>query len=282
MTSPMPTALPYGVRDCKLTPYTDASGSVLGNVSVDLPYMQTFSFSETEEFQELRGDDKVVTTRGQGAQVEWSLESGGISLKAWAVFSGGKVIEQGTTPNRRVILRKRGTDARPFFRVEGQAISDSGGDLHTVIYRCRANDSIEGEFADGEFFVTSASGLGLPLLDENFDLLYDFIQNETAQAIASTPQANPIAPPGGLAAGDIEDTDLTLDWSDVDGATGYEVEKSSDAGSTWSSAGTPSGTASTLAVTSLTASTAYLFRVRTVKGAAKSDWSETLAVTTTA
>lgn len=196
MSTPLPDgSLPYGIRDVKLTPYTDAAGSILAsaaNTSIDLPNMQTFSFSETEEFQELRGDDRFVTTRGQGAQVEWSLEAGGISLKAWALFTGGEIIESGTTPNRKVILRKRGSDSRPYFRVEGQAISDSGGDVHAIVYRCRVNDTVEGEFADGEFFVSSVSGLGLPLLEQDFDLLYDLVQNETATAIPSTPVANPV------------------------------------------------------------------------------------------
>lgn len=187
-------ALPYGIRDCKITPYTDASGSILAATSIDLPNMQTFSFSETEEFQELRGDDRVVTTRGQGAQVEWSLEAGGISLKAWAIFTGGEVIESGVTPARKIILRKRGSDSRPFFRVEGQAISDSGGDVHAIVYRCRCNDTVEGEFADGEFFVSSVSGLGLPLVAADFDLLYDLVQNETPVPIPLASVPNPVAP----------------------------------------------------------------------------------------
>lgn len=281
MTAPMPTALPYGIRDVKLTPYADSAGTVLGNTSIDLPYIQTFSFSETEEFQELRGDDKVITTRGQGAQVEWSLESGGISLKAWAVFTGGKVIESGTTPNRKVTLRKMATNARPYFRAEGQSISDSGGDLHAIVYRCRCNDSIEGEFADGEFFATSVSGLGLPLLDSDFDLLYDFVQNETAQAISTTPTANPLAYPGGLGVTDLTPTGATITWGEVPGADGYVVEKSSDSGSTWTSAGSDPTEAS-LAVSGLTASTTYLFRVRTKKGSERSEWSMPLAVTTPA
>lgn len=195
MSAPLAsTALPYGIRDCKITPYTDSAGSVLGDTSIDLPNMQTFSFSETEEFQELRGDDRVVTTRGQGAQVEWSLEAGGVNLRVWAILTGGTVSESGTTPNRKVTVRKRSSDNRPFFRLEGQAISDSGGDVHAIVYRCRSNSNIEGSFGDGEFFITSASGVGLPLLDENFDLLYDFVQNEVKEAIASTPTPNPTGP----------------------------------------------------------------------------------------
>lgn len=194
MSAPIATtALPYGVRDCKITLYTDSAGTILGSTSIDLPNMQTFSFSETEEFQELRGDDRVVTTRGQGAQVEWSLEAGGVALRVWAALTGGEVIESGVTPNRKITVRKKSSDNRPFFRLEGQAISDSGGDVHAIVYRCRSNSNIEGSFSDGEFFITSASGLGLPLMDEDFDLLYDFVQNETRTAIPITPTPNPVA-----------------------------------------------------------------------------------------
>lgn len=186
-----PVTLPYGMRDVKLTKYTDASGTVLDTVSVDLPNMQTFSFSEKEEFQELRGDDKIVAIRGKGANVDWQLESGGISFAAWNIIAGGTTILSGVTPNRTWTMRKHSSDQRPYFKAEGQAISDSGGDMHAVVYRCRSNDTVEGAFKDGEFFITVAKGLGLPLLTG--DVLYDFVQNETAVTIPATPVANPLS-----------------------------------------------------------------------------------------
>ena len=67
------TPLPYGLRDIKLTSYTTDAATTLASTSVDLPYARTLSFSEAEEFTELRGDDQVVTTRGQGASVEWEF-----------------------------------------------------------------------------------------------------------------------------------------------------------------------------------------------------------------
>lgn len=181
MTMPIP--LPYGIRDIKLTPYTDTAGTTLAATSVDLPYGRTLSFSEAEEFTTLRGDDKVIATHGQGPLIEWELESGGISLDALKVIAGGTVTESGTTPNRKTQMDKRGTDQRPYFKVEGQAISDSGGDVHCVIYRCKVTENIEGSFTDGEFFLTAGSGQGLPQLGSD-DLLYSFIQNESVTAIA--------------------------------------------------------------------------------------------------
>ena len=190
---PVSDALPYGVRDIKLTQYTDAVGTELGETSVDLPYIQTLNFTEAEEFQELRGDDKVITTRGRGSQVNWSLEAGGISTAAWAVFTGGSVVETGTTPNRVSELRKKATTSRPFFRIDGRVISDSGGDVNVRIYRCRANGDIQANFTNGEFQTSQISGVGLPLLDDANDLIYSIFRRETAAALSTTPDANPVA-----------------------------------------------------------------------------------------
>lgn len=180
---PLGTALPYGLRDVKLTPYTTDAGTALGT-SVDLPNARTFSFSEAEEFTELRGDDKIVTTRGQGASVEWDLESGGLDFAALKIMAGGTIVETGLTPNQKKVFTKKATDSRPFFKVEGQVISDSGGDVHCVLPRCRATGNIEGEFSDGSFFLTSGSGVALPsLLTGQVDTLYEFVQNEATTAI---------------------------------------------------------------------------------------------------
>lgn len=281
MTAPVADALPYGIRDAKLTPYTDAQGTVLDTESVDLPNMQTLSFSESEEFQELRGDDKLITTRGQGAQVDWSLEAGGISIKAWAIMSGGSVIESGLTPNRKIILRKKATDARPFFRIDGRIVSDSGGDIHVRIYRCRCNDTIEGDFADGEFFVTNASGVGLPLLDDTNDYLYDIIRHESPQVLTLTPEANPLPTPLNLTVGTLTTTSAALSWQAVNGATGYKVQKSTDAGTTWTAVPSGAGgepTTESTTVTGLTAG-AIQFRVAAVVGGVTGDYCPAVSTT---
>ena len=122
---------------------------------------------------------------GAGPSVQWELEGGGYSLEAVRAMYGGTVTETGTTPNRIKKLRKLKTDLRPYFKVEGQIISDSGGDVHAVIWRCKATDDLSGEFADGQFFLTGASGQGLGCLIAGADLnvVWDLVQNETATAI---------------------------------------------------------------------------------------------------
>lgn len=284
MSSPLGTALPYGIRDCKLTPYADEGGSVLGDTSYDLPNMQSFAFSETEEFQELRGDDRTVTTRGRGSQVEWSLEAGGYDIMIWSIITGGMVIEEGLTPNRRVIMRKFSTSSRKYFRMEGQAYSDSGGDVHSIVYRCRSNDAVEGTFADGEFFITSASGLGLPLLDAGFDLLYDHIQNETPVTIPTTPVANPslIAAPV-VTLGTTSATTQVLNWGSVATATGYQVYEKVAAGAWAAVSGARGGqpaAVTTTTITGLTTATNYSWKMVAKKTGSISNYSNTVTATT--
>lgn len=176
--------LPFGLRDVKLTPFTDGTSTAYGT-GVDLPVARTFSFSETEEFEELKGDDTTAGSHGAGPVIEWSLESGGLPLDAFVIMAGGTVSESGVTPNQIKVFSKLTTDARPYFKAEGQAISDSGGDVHGVVYRAKADGSLEGEMGNGAFFLTSASGKGYgSLVAADIDKLYDFVQNETATAIA--------------------------------------------------------------------------------------------------
>lgn len=172
--------LPYGLRDVKITPLSSAG--VLGT-SVDLPVGQVFSFSEAEDYEELRGDDSLVAIVGKGPTVEWSLESGGISIDAWKVLTGGTVTTSGSgTAEVKEILKKT-TDARSYFQIEGQSIADGNGDVHVVVYKCKCDGSLEGEFSDGSFFVTKCSGKGLGDASGN---LYKITWNETITSIAST------------------------------------------------------------------------------------------------
>jgi len=174
--------LPFGLRDVRLFPV--ASDGTVG-AGVDLPASRTFSFSETEAYEDLQGDDQTFASHGGGPTVDWELEAGGISLAAYKIMAGGALVLTGTTPNQVNRFTKLTTDARPYFQVEGQAISDSGGDFHSVVYRCKATGDLEGSLAGGTFYLTKAKGKGY---GNNFGgtpnfKLYELIQNETVTAI---------------------------------------------------------------------------------------------------
>lgn len=177
------TALPYGLRDCRITPYTDASALVLAASSIDLPNAQTFTFSDNEDFEDLRGDDHLVTSHGNGSEIDWELGNGGISFEAYQAINGGTVTTTGVTPNQIKTYSKNITDVRPSFKVEGQSISDSGGDFHTVVYRCKATGEITGSQEDGKFWITDVKGKGYANYASPVGRLYDFVQNESVVAI---------------------------------------------------------------------------------------------------
>lgn len=181
---PWDNALPFGMRDTKVKGYTDGGATTLDATSTDQPNARTLSFSEAEDYEELRGDDKIVAIRGLGASVEWEMESGGISIPAYKKMNGGTSTTTGTTPAQVTTYTKKVTDARPYFHAEGQSISDSGGDFHVILPKARASGSMEGELADGSFWLTGASGVALPAtLTGKIDTLYEFVLNETAVAI---------------------------------------------------------------------------------------------------
>lgn len=282
MTAPVTTALPYGCNDLKLTEYLDASGQVLGTTSVDLPYIQTLNFAEAEEFQELRGDDRLITTRGKGSMVNWDLESGGMATQVWAVLSGGDVIERGLPPMREIEVRKRGTQTRPWFRIDGKVISDSGGDILVRIYRCRANSNLTANFKDGEFTTTAVSGVGYPLLDDTNDLLYSIFRRETSSQITLTPDPNPVQSPLNLTAGAVAGTTpaatVQLLWTPVVGATVYNIEKAAVEAGPYSAGVPPTSNVANVTETGL-ATGPHWFRVKATVGGIQSDPCPPILVT---
>lgn len=169
--------LPFGLRDVRLYPLT---GETPG-AGVDLPNARTFSFAEAETFQELRGDDSLIAVHGVGPTVNWELEGGGVSFEAVKTMFGGTIVETGSSPNGIKSYTKSGNDVRPYFQVEGQALSDSGGDFHVLLYRARATGELSAKLNDSAFLLTTTKGQALPRISDK--ALYKFVQNETVTAI---------------------------------------------------------------------------------------------------
>ncbi len=172
--------MPYGLRDIKVATL-DAAG-VKGTL-VDLPAAQTLEFTEETASQVLRGDDGVQAQRVTIDNVAWTLDSGGISFEAYTVIAGGAITSTGTTPAIKKQWRRMGTDAYPDFFMEGQSMSESGGDNHIVFHRAKATQ-ISGTHQDQEFWVSHAEGNAIATLTAaNVGAIWDMVANETASAI---------------------------------------------------------------------------------------------------
>jgi hypothetical protein len=278
-----PDTKPYGLHRVWITPYQDTDGTVLSETSYRLPLAQTLAFTEAEKFDTLDGDDKTsVALQGSGATVNGSLEAGGLDLTTYAIISGSTLIESGIAPNIKRVVRKRGTDQRPYFRVDGQVISNGGGDNVARIFRCKANGNIKADAKFGTFMVPSIDFLGTPMPGDDDDYLYEIEFNEQKTTLGSTPVPNPLQIPANVTLGAITDTTVALSWGDLPTATSYKVQQSTDDGATFTDvsgeAGTPTD-ASTV-ITGLTEATPYQFRVAAVFGDTTGDYCTPVAVTT--
>lgn len=168
---------PFGLRDVKLT-------SIDGATQVDLPSAMTLRFSERVKSGELAGDDSTVAIATRADAVEWSLENGGISLEAYGLMTGRTVTTAGTTPNQTVTLTGDKQEGFPYFKIYGQVIDDSeASDVHCLIYKAKLTSALEGTFSDGEFWVSSCSGVGI---SDGSNGSFDFVRNETSTAVPSS------------------------------------------------------------------------------------------------
>jgi hypothetical protein len=137
------------------------------------------SFSERVRSGELSGDDAVKAVAAYAEAVEWELENGGISLEAWALLTGRTATESGSTPNQTNTLTGSAGDSFPYIKIYGKSLGEGDDDIHCKIYKAKVT-SLEGTFQEGEFFVTSCSGVAI---DDGSNGIFDFVQNETAASL---------------------------------------------------------------------------------------------------
>ena len=150
--------------------------------SVSSRNSRTLSFSERVRSGELSGDDSLVAVVAFAEAVEWELEAGGISLEAYALITGRTATTAGTTPNQTTTLGGEAGDAFPYFKIYGKSLGEGVDDVHCKLFMAKLT-SIEGSFKEGEFYVTSCSGVAV---DDGTNGIFEFVQNETATDLPTT------------------------------------------------------------------------------------------------
>jgi hypothetical protein len=164
---------PYGLNQLKVVP---AGGSL-----TSFPWGQTLKFSEEPSTNELKGDDKIVATVTVLEKIDWEIEAGGISLEAYAAITGRTLTNAGTGAAETQTMKASGADAYPYFKLYGKVITDEG-DLHIKFFKAKLN-KIEGEFKNGEFFVTKCEGTSI---DDGTNGIMELVRNETATTLPLT------------------------------------------------------------------------------------------------
>jgi hypothetical protein len=165
---------PFGLSDVKITPVTGSQ--------VDVPIAQRLSFGVRIKGGELSGDDTLQAVAAFAEAIEWELEAGGISLDAYAVMMGLTSSSSGSTPSAVYTLNVTAAQRMPYFKIYGKSLGDSIDDVHVKIPKAKLTESIEGELRDGEFFVTSCSGLAV----SDGTNLMTIVQNETATTLPAS------------------------------------------------------------------------------------------------
>lgn len=165
---------PFGIREIKVAPLPSGTG-------VSFPVAQRMMFRERLTSGEMRGNDATVSVVAITDALEWELDKGGISLEALAVMTGRTLATSGTTPNQTITMTAEVGDNYPYFKLMGKSVGDvSTDDIHVIVFKAKLTGAWEGEFADGQFFITKMSGIAV---DDGTNGIYDVVQNETAAAL---------------------------------------------------------------------------------------------------
>lgn len=174
--------LPFGCRDCLITPWTNST--TLGT-GVDVPRIRTVELNVTRDSTDLEGDDVKIATHTFAKGLEGSIEAGGVNPAVLKVLEGGViVITNSGQANEITTYQVRGNQTEGYFKLEAQMYADDGGDTHFIAYKVKATSGPNFSFAQGEFALTQCDLSGI--YDESVSptRLYDLVLNKTVTAIA--------------------------------------------------------------------------------------------------
>jgi len=166
---------PFGLRDIKLT-------NITGTVQVDLPVAMQLTITPILLNGKLRGDDRVKALVALVDGAEWAFQNGGINLAALAVIVGQAATTTGSSPNEKTTLNLGAGDAMPYFKIYGKAVGDGIDDIHVKLFKCKCL-SLNGQFQDGQFWITNCSG---EAIDDDSNGVVEFVQNETATTLPTS------------------------------------------------------------------------------------------------
>lgn len=201
-----------GINDAKIFPIiTDDSAALTYGAALDVPGITNIAVSPSFLSKDLRGDEQVLDEFTKLDFIDWKIENSIMSLDVLAVLLGGEVKSEGTTPNQSQTYKLKGSHKPKYFKLEGKSDYADVGDVHVVLYKCKAS-SLEYTFA-GEDYVKVSAG-GKAIATKKTGEIKDLTFNETAKDIV--PEVAPaaltvVAFPADLATG--VSTAVELTWT---------------------------------------------------------------------
>lgn len=161
---------PFGLRQVVIADEDGANG-------VALPAGRTLAFGEVMAASSFEAEGRIVAASSRMTHVEWELESGGISLAAWAMLTGRSAATTGTTPSQVTTL-VGSAGAMPWLQIGGRSRGDDEGDVHVRLLRCQVTE-MRGQMQRGEFWVSRCRGVAI----DGGSGVYEVVQHETAVSL---------------------------------------------------------------------------------------------------
>jgi hypothetical protein len=172
-----------GIDDAKMFPLTtDDSTELAYGTAVDIPGVTSLKITPSFVEKELRGDESILDQYSKLDFIDWAFENSMLSLDALAILIGGDVTSSGETPNQTQTYKLNKSDKPGYFKLEGKSDYTDVGDVHVVLYKCKAN-KVEYSFVGEDYAKVSAGGRAIPT-KYNGDIK-DLVFNETAVGITT-------------------------------------------------------------------------------------------------
>lgn len=163
---------PFGLCEAVVTEVTGGKHGLLAE--------RVFVFTPQFDSDLLEGGDVVVEVGSKITHYTWELEEGGIPLALYVALIGGTVSATAATD---YYFRHDVDDVVPYFKLEGRAISEDGGDLEVELPRCKVTGGMEGRLEKGAFYVTACSGVAIRSTTSPYNMI-EVRQKATAAAIS--------------------------------------------------------------------------------------------------
>lgn len=180
----------FDVNDCKAYPLTTdlAGASPTYGVGIDVPGISEVGVDPNIVTAELKGDARVIATKGRTDRLSFSCTYGKLSGDVLATILGSSSTDSGTTPNQLATFRLKSPASLPYFKIEFQIldVEEGLGDLRVILYKCKVTG--------GTLLGSSSDNFGQPSFDADcialngtlgtdVGVMGDWILRETSAAL---------------------------------------------------------------------------------------------------